>query len=423
MRLFFQKKDQVKVDEIDFIRHEEKERKDKLIKYTLIITFPLTFYYAVMYFYNQAYENAAIQLLCALGFVLLFVLQSRGVSHRPLGIWYGVLGAISIYATNYYSGGIFAVGLAWVAFHPLVQLLLSGKKVGLFWVVMNLIFLFVLTYLHLIGHVFPPTIPKLSSNLESILNGMIGLLGLIILVGVVFENSKNSALIKLARKNILVEEERERSESLLLNILPQKVATELKEKGTTTAQRFEDVSVLFLDVKGFTGMAEFLSPEELVSEIHAYFSAFDVIVETYGLEKIKTIGDAYMAAGGLSDNDESNHAVDMIHAAIEIINEIEEFKEHRLANNKKYFEFRAGIHNGPVVAGVVGTKKFQYDMWGDTVNLASRMEQESEVGKINISHDTYTKIKAHFECHHRGKIKAKNKGSIDMYFVSRKIDF
>lgn len=420
MKQIFKKKDKIRIEEFEFIRHEEKERKNKLIRYTLIITFPLTFYYALMYFYNQAYENAAIQMFCALGFVLLFILQLRGVSHYPLGIWYGIFGAISIYATNYYSGGIYAVGLAWVAFHPLVQLLLSGKKVGLFWVGMNLFYLFVLTSLHMAGHVFPPIIPKLSSNLESILNGMIGLLGLIILVGVVFENSKNSALIKLARKNNLVVEERERSENLLLNILPQKVATELKEKGVTTAQRFEDVSVLFFDVKGFTLLAEFLTPEELVGEIHTYFSAFDVIVEAYGLEKIKTIGDAYMAAGGLSETSENNHAINVINAALEIVDKVEEYKKLRITQDRKYFEFRAGIHNGPVVAGVVGTKKFQYDMWGDTVNLASRMEQESEAGKINISHDTFTKIKEHFECHHRGKVKAKNKGSIDMYFVSRK---
>ena len=405
------------LDELEFIRHEEKERKEKLIKFTLIITFPLTLFYAVMYFYNQVYFAAIVQFLCALGFIMLLILHYQGVSHYPLGIWYGIIGAISIYTAEYFNGGIYAVGLAWIAFHPLVQMLLSGKKVGLFWAILNLAYLLVLTYLHVSGHEFPPTTAKLSSTLENILNGTIGLLGLIILVGVVFENSKNAALVKLSSKNALMEQEKKRSDSLLLNILPQKVAEELKEKGHTSAQRFEDVSVLFLDVKGFTKVAESLSPEDLVNEIHTYFSAFDEIVESFGLEKIKTIGDAYMAAGGISDIRRKNVAVDAIDAAIAMLEKVNELKAERKEQGKMYFELRAGIHSGPVVAGVVGTKKFQYDMWGDTVNLAARMEQQSVPGKVNISQDTYLKIKHQFNCYHRGKITAKNKGLIDMYFV------
>lgn len=138
------------------------------------------------------------------------------------------------------------------------------------------------------------------------------------------------------------------------------------------------------------------------------------------VEKIKSIGNAYMAAAGISDETNNIVAMNVIDAVAAILNKVEEFRIDQQIKNKMYFELRAGTHSGPIVVGFVGTWKFQYDMWGDTVNLASRMEQESEPGKINISPNTFSKIKEHFECHHRGKIKAKNKGSIDMYFVSRK---
>jgi class 3 adenylate cyclase len=213
-----------------------------------------------------------------------------------------------------------------------------------------------------------------------------------------------------------VVKQKEKSEELLLNILPSEVADELKEKGYTTAKSFDEVTVLFSDIKGFTNVAEKMTAQELVKEINTYFSAFDGIIQKYGLEKIKTIGDAYVAAGGLPEKNSAT-VQNVVEAAIAMQAEIGKLKQERISLNKPYFELRIGIHTGPVVAGVVGIKKFQYDIWGDTVNLAARMEQSGVPGKINISQHTYELVKRQFNCVHRGKIEAKNKGEIDMYFV------
>ena len=216
----------------------------------------------------------------------------------------------------------------------------------------------------------------------------------------------------------IIEEEKERSDTLLLNILPEETALELKEKGKVKAKKYDSVTVLFTDFKGFTSYSEKLSPEALVATIDFYFSKFDAIIEKYGLEKIKTIGDAYMCAGGLHDA-EKDPAGRMVLAAMEIVSFVEETKND-MAASELTFDIRIGLNSGPVVAGVVGTHKFAYDIWGDTVNVASRMESMSEPGKINISEDTFALIKDEFNCAYRGEIEAKNRGALKMYFVEGK---
>ncbi len=213
-----------------------------------------------------------------------------------------------------------------------------------------------------------------------------------------------------------VVKQKEKSDELLLNILPSEVAEELKEKGFTTAKSFDEVTILFSDIKGFTTVSEKMTAQELVKEIDTYFSAFDRIMQQFGLEKIKTIGDAYIAAGGLPEKNAAT-AQNVVQAAIAMQQAVEKLKQERVSSYKPFFELRIGIHTGPVVAGVVGIKKFQYDIWGDTVNLAARMEQSGVPGRINISQHTYESVKNQFTCVHRGKIEAKNKGEIDMYFV------
>lgn len=221
---------------------------------------------------------------------------------------------------------------------------------------------------------------------------------------------------KVNERTIDLQSEKEKTDELLLNILPLDIARELKEKGTAQAKKYESVSVLFTDFVGFSIIAENMSADELVSEIDYCFKEFDRIIQKYPIEKIKTIGDAYMAVGGLPVTNQT-HAVDVIHAALEIKDFIEEHKKKKKAQNKPIFEVRIGVHTGNVVAGIVGLKKFAYDIWGDTVNLASRMESSSEAGRINISGTTYELVKDHFVCTYRGKIMAKNKGVVDMYFV------
>jgi class 3 adenylate cyclase len=214
-----------------------------------------------------------------------------------------------------------------------------------------------------------------------------------------------------------IKKAKKRSDKLLLNILPTETAEELKETGKVKAKRFESVTVLFSDFKDFTKYSEDLPPEELVKQIDFYFSKFDQIIEKYGLEKIKTIGDAYMCAGGLP-NPTEQHAKKMVSAALDITAFLQ--KENAKTGKENAIDLRIGINTGPVVAGVVGLKKFAYDIWGDTVNIASRMESTSEAGKINISEDTYDLIKDDFECEFRGEIDAKNKGKMKMYFVIKK---
>jgi len=210
--------------------------------------------------------------------------------------------------------------------------------------------------------------------------------------------------------------EKNRSEALLLNILPGEVADEIKNTGSAKAKSFTMVTVMFTDIKDFTLITEKISAELLVDEIHACFSAFDNILQKYKIEKIKTIGDAYLCASGLPISNYT-HAVDMLNAAFEIRSYMLQRKKEKEAKGEISFEIRIGIHTGPVVAGVVGVKKYAYDIWGDTVNIAARMEQNSKAGKINISGATYGLVKDKFRCEHRGKIQAKNKGEIDMYFV------
>jgi class 3 adenylate cyclase len=213
----------------------------------------------------------------------------------------------------------------------------------------------------------------------------------------------------------VISKEKKKSEKLLLNILPEDTAKELMLYGKVKAKQYDSVSVLFTDFKGFTNYSENLSPEALVETVDFYFSKFDTIIDKYGLEKIKTIGDAYMCVGGLNHNKE-NHANNTIAAAFEIAEFVKNTKNDTTAIELS-FDIRIGINSGPVVAGVVGTKKFAYDIWGDTVNVASRMESMSEPGKINISNSTFELIKTDFDCDYRGEIEAKNRGKIKMYFV------
>jgi adenylate cyclase len=223
------------------------------------------------------------------------------------------------------------------------------------------------------------------------------------------------AIIIFSQRNRIAKEKK-RSEALLLNILPEETAHELKETGKAKAHRYESVSVLFTDFKGFSTKAEQMMPEEVVDVLDFYFRAFDHIIEKYGLEKIKTIGDAYMCAGGLPTVDK-NHAIKVVKAAIDMREFVAKQAMHRFMKGLPFFEIRIGVNSGPVVAGVVGDKKFAYDIWGDTVNMAARMEQSGVPGKINISGTTYELIKDRFVCTHRGKVNVKHRDDVEMYFA------
>lgn len=209
---------------------------------------------------------------------------------------------------------------------------------------------------------------------------------------------------------------KKKSDELLLNILPAQIAEELKEQGSARPVRIDSATVLFTDFVGFTRISEKLSPEEVVAELDKCFSYFDQVTEKYRLEKLKTIGDSFMCAGGLPTANKT-HAIDCCLAALEIQSFMNQMKEIKHQQGFDYWELRLGMNTGPLVAGVVGHKKFAYDVWGDTVNTASRLESSGVPGKINISATTYAAVKDLFHCEHRGQITAKNKGEIDMYFL------
>ena len=221
-------------------------------------------------------------------------------------------------------------------------------------------------------------------------------------------------------QKLKLEKEKERSDGLLLNILPHDVADELKKTGKATPKYHEMVSILFVDITKFSNMVRNTNPKNLVEDLDSIFSAFDEIVEKYKLEKIKTIGDAYMCVCGLTD-DVPNHALNTILASDEMIQFMKEWRKTKNTKSDDELNLRAGIHSGAVTAGVVGKIKFQFDIWGDAVNLASRMESNSKTSLINISETTYEMVKDYFICEYRGKFPVKNMGEVDMYFVRDRI--
>jgi adenylate cyclase len=240
-------------------------------------------------------------------------------------------------------------------------------------------------------------------------NGFIGGFAVMLLFAGVFFIQRNK-----------IKKGKQKSDELLLNILPSEVAEELKDSGNSKARNFDEATVMFTDFKDFTNISEKMSPEELVKEIDTCFSAFDHIIHKYGIEKIKTIGDAYMCAGGLPDANNS-HAEDVVKAALEIRDFMTNHNKEKITRGEFPFEIRIGINTGPVVAGIVGVRKFAYDIWGDTVNLSNRMESHGKAGKVNISGSTYELVKNKYTCIHRGKIMTKSKGEIDMYFVEEQV--
>lgn len=212
-----------------------------------------------------------------------------------------------------------------------------------------------------------------------------------------------------------VRKERKKSDALLLNILPRKTADELKQHGEALPKSHPAVTIMFCDVESFTKISEQLSAETIVNMLNFYFGGFDKIIGEMKIEKIKTIGDAYMCVLGLQN--EKDHAVRMVSAALKFQEFLNSTKDDIIHRYGLYLNFRIGINSGPVVSGVVGSKKYAYDIWGDAVNIAARMEQTSIPGKINISENTYNLVSKHFSTTYRGEISAKNKGQMKMYFV------
>ena len=240
---------------------------------------------------------------------------------------------------------------------------------------------------------------------------MIGLFLAFIIAALIYRSYRDKV-----KTHLLVDRQKNEIEHLLLNVLPKEVAKELQLTGRATPRHYKSVAVMFTDFRGFTLLTDHMSPDELVAELDACFNAFDEIIAKHNLEKIKTIGDSYMCASGIPVENEM-YVLKIVKAGLEIQQYIVSNNELRLEKGLEPWYLRIGIHVGPVVAGVVGKMKYAYDIWGSTVNIASRMESNGEPGKVNISSATYELVKDYYECSHRGKISAKNVGEIDMYFI------
>jgi adenylate cyclase len=327
---------------------------------------------------------------------------------------------ISLSAIMAISGGVYhtATDPQLMVLMPVMALLFLNFRWAVFWFAMAILIVATFGIMQLNGYDFSIKMNYKYIQLQNLL-AVIGHIVLLAMVINIFEKQKNRTMAALEQKNKIIEDEKKRSDELLLNILPEEVMNELKQTGKTTAKSYDLVTVMFADFKDFTLIADKLPPEELVTAIDEYFTEFDDIIGRHDVEKIKTVGDAYLCAGGLPVPNTKN-PVQVVETACEFLRTVNELGEKRKAEGKFCFSLRIGIHSGPLVAGVVGSKKFEYDIWGDAVNTAARMQQNSEENKINISGTTYELIKHRYNCTHRGRIETKNKGLVDMYFVDNK---
>lgn len=274
-----------------------------------------------------------------------------------------------------------------------------------------LLFLIEVFSVQILMESYPPVIilqPEINDMLKTTI--VIITLLVILLPSYYFHGLAGEAETKLEAEQVA-------SDLLLQNTLPEKIAKELKDNGVVQARYHHSTTVLFTDFVNFSSIAAQLDPRELIEILDSCFSAFDKIVSSYGIEKLKTIGDAYMAVAGIPEPI-SEHAVKTVKAAIKMRGEIKRLMQKRLRAGKPAWYIRIGIHSGPLIAGVIGENKFSYDVWGNTVNVASRMETNGEPGRINISEETYELVKHQFKCQARGERGIKGLGRAPMYFVT-----
>jgi guanylate cyclase len=293
--------------------------------------------------------------------------------------------------------------ILWSLLCPLGALIFSKPKRAPVWVLAYLGLIIISGFLQPYMSV-PNNLPSNLVTIFFVLNlGAVSVIFFVLLYYFVHEKNKAYRLLHL---------EQEKSENLLLNVLPKEIAPILKSGKGIIADHYSSASVLFADIVGFTPLSNEMAPEEMVELLNKFFMKFDSLVEKYNLEKIRTIGDNYMVAAGVP-TPRSDHSEAMANLALDMLDYI---KNHQ-SNRHNNLSFRIGINSGPVIAGVIGSQKFHYDVWGDTVNTASRMESHGVAGKIQITDTTYKLIKEGFVCNYRGMIEVKGKGEMETWFL------
>lgn len=399
----------------NYMQNEAVFRKARIFVNTVLITFVFALIYTgESSFFKMPHIAVQIAVYSVLFLSLLFLFRN-GV---PL-IVCGNLFTFLFYTSNvyeiYYNNGIYSGTFPWLAMVPVTAILISSIRSAFIWLIIAVVTAIVIGVMQERGYQFQWEIDR-RYWYTLLYTSHAGLILIFFTVSYVMEKAYTRSLNTLGEKNKVIEAEKKRSDELLLNILPEEVMNELKQTGKTTARNYDLVTVMFADFKDFTLISGNLTPEDLVSAIDHYFEKFDTIIADHDVEKIKTIGDAYLCAAGLPEPNTRN-PVEMVDVAFKFLHAVELLKEERSSAGKISFDIRIGIHSGPLIAGVVGIRKFAYDIWGDAVNTAARMQQNGDEGRINISGTTYELIKHRFHCTHRGRIEAKNKGLVDMYFV------
>lgn len=406
-----------------FLPANLSDDQDSIRRHRLFITinFLITLFaisYGVISYFIGFEVGVYAMIVSAVFFFLQPYLLKAGIHLYTMGLIFGVYTLFLNTVLVMYSGGLFISPVTpFIVLTSPIVLIFSNYKAAFFFAILSVLYVIAFAIVKGRNDAFPFTY-DVKYHLMFLTLALSGLVLIFFLVTNTFENTKNEALRRLVAKQQELEREQAKSDKLLLNILPAETAHELKLFGTATPKRYENVTVMFTDFVNFTKISEQLSAGELVKEIDYYFSAFDEIINKYNIEKIKTIGDSYMCVAGLPTLS-TTHAHDMIEAAIEILQFINETKAVRGKTGERFFDIRIGINTGAVIAGVVGSKKFAYDIWGDAVNVAARLQQNSNPGYINVSQSTYEATTAAFHFTARGKIAIKNRGEVDMYFAER----
>lgn len=377
----------------------------KIVRFVVGILILLTFVYDALFYFSDesliTFQIIFFNLILGLGFFsITFSPNVKNHFSKILFVFHTSVGLYSVFLSNHYGFSTL------VSLQILITFTVFPRNYFKFSVFANLI---VLISLYFFGNRFQ--IMDNETKIEIIL----------LFLTIVYIEFSNY-LKEISNKNdflnsIKLIAEEEKTNLLLENTLPKPIAIELKENGFVEPKEFSEATILFTDFKNFTKITEDLTPVELLKELDAYFFQFDEISKRYNLEKLKTIGDSYMAVAGVPIQNHT-HAIDACLVSLEMQKLMFQIKEFKTEVNMPFWELRIGIHSGEVIGGVIGKTKFAYDVWGDAVNLASRMESSGEAGKINISEQTYCIIKDFFECEYRGEIEAKNKGKIKMYFLN-----
>jgi class 3 adenylate cyclase len=398
-------------------------------------------FYGIISFLIGFHHGVWIQIWLVCLFAVAFILLKQRVALDLVGNYIPAIGFIGVVSLCFYSGGLDSPVLPWISLVPIVSLLFTHQRWAIGWLIFILAFILIYRI-----YLMPLIQVEIDYNNRYkdffYLSSLFGLISTYLLFNLIYKRSiiqinevlesknleielQNTALQDQSRhiKTHLeqIEVEKAKSDELLKNILPENIAESLKVNGKTEAKLYENVSILFTDFVGFTKYCETISPQKLISILHQYFQAFDDITEKYGLEKIKTIGDAYMAVSGLPDSS-PDHAVNAVKAAIEMRHFVENYnanagKSEQEHHSSPTFQVRIGIHSGTVIAGIIGNKKFAFDIWGDAVNIAARIQQIGAPQKVSMSQTTYSLVKDLFPCEYQGKINAKNKGDLDLYTI------